>query len=52
VGSGNFGQLTTLNVDGNVMGQPLLVSNFTMPDGSVHNVLIVTRARFGLRLRR
>jgi hypothetical protein len=42
VGSGNFGQLTTLNVDGNVMGQPLLVSNFTMPDGSVHNVLIIT----------
>jgi outer membrane protein assembly factor BamB len=38
----DFGLLTTLNVDGNVMGQPLLVSNFTLPDGSTHNVLIVT----------
>ncbi|HEY3776589.1 MAG TPA: hypothetical protein VGL35_00880 [Rhizomicrobium sp.] len=41
VGTGNFGQLTTLNVDGNVFAQPLLVSNFTMPDSTVHNVLIV-----------
>ena len=41
VGSASFGQLTTLNVDGNVMAQPLMVSNFTMPDNSVHNVLIV-----------
>jgi hypothetical protein len=41
VGSGNFGLLTTLNVDGNVFAQPLLVSNFTMPDQSVHDVLIV-----------
>lgn len=41
VGSGNFDQLTTLNVDGNVFAQPLLVSNFSMPDGTLHNVLIV-----------
>ena len=41
VASTSFGQITTLNVDGNVMAQPLMVSNFTMPDSSVHNVLIV-----------
>jgi len=41
VASGNFGQLITLPVDGNVFAQPLLVSNFEMPDGSLHNVLIV-----------
>ncbi|MGD0192040.1 MAG: hypothetical protein ABSD74_14970 [Rhizomicrobium sp.] len=41
VGSASFGQLTTLNVDGNVLAQPLMVSNFQMPDGTTHNVLIV-----------
>lgn len=41
VGSSLFGKLATLNVDGNVFAQPLLVSNFTMPDGTTHNVLIV-----------
>ncbi|MGH6878661.1 MAG: pyrrolo-quinoline quinone, partial [Rhizomicrobium sp.] len=41
VHSANFGQLTTLSVDGNVFAQPLLVSNFTMPDGTIHDVLIV-----------
>jgi hypothetical protein len=41
VSSGKFGLLTTLNVDGNVFAQPLLVSNFVMPDGSKHDVLIV-----------
>ncbi len=41
VGSASFGQITSLNVDGNVIAQPLMVSNFTMPDNSVHNVLIV-----------
>jgi hypothetical protein len=41
VASSNFGQLTTLNVDGNVFAQPLLVSGFTMPDGTTHDVLIV-----------
>ncbi|MBV9063557.1 MAG: hypothetical protein JOY77_11615, partial [Alphaproteobacteria bacterium] len=34
-------QLTTLNVDGNVIAQPLMISNFQMPDNSVHNVLLV-----------
>jgi hypothetical protein len=41
VGSQSFGQLTTLNVDGNVLAQPLMVSNFQMPDGTTHNVLII-----------
>ncbi len=41
VGSSNFGQLATLNVDGNVFAQPLLVSGFTMPDGTTHDVLVV-----------
>ena len=39
--SPNFGLLTTLNVDGNVFAQPLLVSNFVMPDGATHDVLII-----------
>jgi len=41
VGSASFGQITTLKVDGNVFAQPLMVSNFEMPDHSVHNLLIV-----------
>ncbi|MBV8976049.1 MAG: hypothetical protein JO261_01430 [Alphaproteobacteria bacterium] len=41
VASASFGQITTLNVDGNVMAEPLLVSNFQMPDNSTHDVLIV-----------
>jgi hypothetical protein len=41
VGSSNFGQLTTLSVDGNVFAQPLLVSGFTMPDSTTHDVLVV-----------
>ena len=41
VKSTSFGQLTTLNVDGNVLAEPLMVSNFQMPDGSTHNVLVV-----------
>jgi hypothetical protein len=41
VGSANFGLLTTLNVDGNVLAQPLLVSGFVMPDKSTHDVLVV-----------
>jgi len=39
--SGKFGLLATLAVDGNVFGQPLLVSGLTLPDSSVHDVLIV-----------
>ena len=41
VASSSFGQLTTLNVDGNVLAQPLVVSNFVMPDGTTHNVLVI-----------
>jgi hypothetical protein len=41
VASNNFGLLTTLNVDGNVFPQPLLVSGYVMPDGSTHDVLII-----------
>ncbi len=41
VASSKFGLLTTLKVDGNVFAQPLLVSGFTMGDGSTHDVLIV-----------
>jgi len=41
VTSGKFGLLKTLDVDGNVFAQPLLVSNFVMPDGSTHDVLII-----------
>ncbi len=41
VASAKFGLLATLNVDGNVFAQPLLVSGFVMPDGSTHDVLII-----------
>jgi hypothetical protein len=41
VASANFGLLTTLNVDGNVFAQPLLVSGFQMPNGTTHNVLVI-----------
>jgi hypothetical protein len=41
VASSNFGLLATLAVDGNVFAQPLLISNFVFPDGSVHDVLII-----------
>ena len=41
IASAKFGLLTTLNVDGNVFAQPLLVSGFPMPDGSTHDVLVI-----------
>lgn len=44
VGSASFGQLTTLNVDGAVFAQPLIISNFMMPDGRRHNILLVVTA--------
>jgi outer membrane protein assembly factor BamB len=44
VGSKSFGLLTTLNVDGEVLVQPLIISNFTMADGPQHNVLLVATA--------
>lgn len=39
VTSQSFGKLFSQLVDGYVYGQPLLVSNLTMGDGTVHNVL-------------
>jgi hypothetical protein len=41
VASASFGNIATLTVDGNVLAQPLLLSNFVMPDGSTHDVLII-----------
>lgn len=41
VASSSFGLLQTLSVDGNVFAQPLVVTGYTMPDGSVHDVLII-----------
>jgi hypothetical protein len=41
VASAKFGLLATLSVDGNVFAQPLLVSGFTFPDNSTHDVLII-----------
>ena len=41
VASSQFGLLATLKVDGNVLAQPLVVSNYVMPDHTVHNVLII-----------
>jgi len=41
VASAKFGLLATLNVDGNVLAQPLLVSGFVLPDGSTHDVLVI-----------
>jgi hypothetical protein len=44
VGGSSFGLLKTLTVDGSVFAEPLLVSNFKMPDGSRHDVLLVVTA--------
>jgi hypothetical protein len=41
VKSSKFGLLKTLKVDGTVLAQPLLVSGYTLADGSVHDLLIV-----------
>jgi hypothetical protein len=41
VASSSFGLLKTLNVDGTVMAQPLIVSGIQMPGGSKRNVLII-----------
>ncbi len=41
VASPQFSLLETLSVDGDVFAQPLLVSNFEMPDGQEHDVLII-----------
>jgi hypothetical protein len=36
-----FGKLFQINVDGKVDAQPLIVSNVTMPNGTVHNLVII-----------
>ena len=41
VRSSSFGLLATLPVDGNVFAQPLLVSNYTLPDGTTHDILVI-----------
>jgi hypothetical protein len=41
VASSSFGLLATLNVDGNVLAQPLLLSGYVLPDGSTHDILFV-----------
>lgn len=41
VASRRFGAVATLNVDDNVLAQPLYLSHYRFPDGSVHNVLVV-----------
>ncbi|HEV2363394.1 MAG TPA: hypothetical protein VGS12_04260 [Caulobacteraceae bacterium] len=41
VASARFGQIANIPVSGLVLAQPLLVSNFPMPDGKTHDVLIV-----------
>jgi outer membrane protein assembly factor BamB len=41
VSSGHFGLLATLSVQGPVLAQPLFLSNFRMPDSSVHDVVVV-----------
>jgi outer membrane protein assembly factor BamB len=41
VSSSQFGLLATLNVQGSVLAQPLIVSNFRMPDSSVHDIVLV-----------
>lgn len=41
VASSKFTQLAVLNVDGNVFAQPLVVTNYTMPDSTVHDLLLI-----------
>ncbi len=41
VNSSRFGKLFTYPVDGQVYAQPLFVSDVTLPDGSVHNLVYV-----------
>jgi len=36
-----FGQLWSVQVDGNVYAQPLYLSNVTLPDSTIHNILYV-----------
>lgn len=45
VASENFGLLASIPIFGAAWAQPLLVSGYTMPNGSVHDVLIVATTR-------
>lgn len=38
----HFGKLFTQPVDGTVVGQPLMVPNLLLPNGTIHNVVYVT----------
>lgn len=42
VNSSTFGKLGVFPVDGQVYAQPLYVSGLALPDGSVHNVVVVS----------
>ncbi len=44
VASSKFGLLATLPVDGSVFAEPLIVSNFVLPDGTTHDIVIVVTA--------
>ncbi|HYK52429.1 MAG TPA: PQQ-binding-like beta-propeller repeat protein [Candidatus Eremiobacteraceae bacterium] len=41
VSPSTFGQLWSMQVDGNVYAQPLYLANVTLPDSTIHNVLYV-----------
>jgi len=41
VSSSRFGQVASLAVQGSVLAQPLVISNFQMPDSSVHDIVVV-----------
>src|SRR5215472_17440555 len=41
VNPSTFGQLWSVQVDGNVYAHPLYLANVTMPDSTIHNVLYV-----------
>ena len=45
VNSAQFGKILSFAVDGDVYAQPLYVSQYTMADDKVHNVLVVATAR-------
>jgi hypothetical protein len=45
VNSAQFGKILTFAVDGDVYAQPLYVSQYTMADNKLHNVLVVATAR-------
>jgi hypothetical protein len=42
VSSGKFGLLRTFSVDGYLYAQPLYVNQFTLPDGTTHNIVFAS----------